>query len=204
MREVQGALVLFTLLAMHVAVQLATTGSAFATDAIPNCPAYRLRNQNGGDPGSLGVNNDQVLEWKAHTANTFTARGHVTGRVVKIYPDRNGHEHFAIQIGPRADDTVEIVYNQHFGPVPEPRIGMPVEACGDYITSTAPSPGPNGQVYPASPDKALIHWLHFAPRRSGHHSGYLMINGVLTGQGFQNGLGRSDDGNPPRIDFYTR
>jgi hypothetical protein len=154
-----------------------------ATDAIPNCPAVALKQENSGNPGSLAINNAQVLQWKRTTENQRHERGHVQGNVVRVYPDRNGHEHFAIQIGPdQAHDTVEIIYNQDFGAVPDPQVGMAVEACGDYITSTAPSPGPNGQVYPASPDGAIVHWVHMAPDRSGHHSGFLMVNGVLTGQ----------------------
>jgi hypothetical protein len=156
-----------------------------AQDAIPSCPAYRLRQENSGNPGSLGVNNAQVLAWKQAAVNQQTDRGHVQGNVVRIYPDRNGHEHFAIQIGPNSSDTIEIIYNQEFGTVPPVSVGIPVEACGDYITSTGPSPGPNGQTYPASPDGALIHWVHMAPGSSGHHSGYLVVNGVLTGQDAQ-------------------
>ena len=153
------------------------------SNTVPNCPAYALKSENGGNPGSIsGNNNSQVLEWKSEAQNQFEARGHVQGQIVRVYPDRNGHEHFAIQIGPNPTDTVEIIYNQDFGPVPAPTVGLPVEACGDYITSVGPSPGPNGQTYPASPDGALIHWVHMAPGRSGHNSGYLVVGGVLTGQ----------------------
>jgi hypothetical protein len=165
-----------------------------AQDAIPNCPAQRLRQENGGNPGSLPINNDQVLGWKRQAVNQDLHRGHVQGSVVRVYPDRNGHEHFAIQVGPSNSDTIEVIYNQDFGAVPDVKVGMPVEACGDYITSVGPSPGPNGQVYPASPDGALIHWVHMAPSSSGHHSGFLMINGTLTGQDTQHA--------PPRKPRY--
>lgn len=160
---------------------------AMAMDAVPSCPAFALKQQNGGDPGSLPVNNDQVLRWKRageqdSSNNNYHDRGHVQGTVVQVYPDRNGHNHFSVKVGPDANDTVEVVYNQDFGSVPDPQVGMPVEACGDYITSVAPTPGPSGQTYPASPDHALIHWVHMAPARSGHNSGFLVVNGVLTGQ----------------------
>ncbi len=148
---------------------------------VPNCPAYSLKAENGGDPGSLPLNNSEVLKWKSSTANQFHSRGHVQGEIVHVYPDRNGHEHFSIRVGGDVSETLEVVYNQAFGAIPDPKEGMLVEACGDYITSTGASPGPNGQVYPASPDGAIIHWIHFAPSSSGHHSGYMMIDGVLGG-----------------------
>jgi hypothetical protein len=164
-----------------LALFLGLSSSAFSADAIPDCPAYTLRNQNGGEPGTLTVNNDEVARWKHSTANQFHARTHVAGPITQIYPDRNGHEHFAIDLG--HGETLEVVYNQDFGSVPATRVGMMVEACGDYITSTGSSADPNGKIYPASPDGAIVHWVHFAPRRSGHHSGYLVVDGALTGQG---------------------
>ena len=149
---------------------------------VPICPAFSLKSENGGNPGNIpGNNNSQVLDWKAASKNQFGGRGHVQGHVVRVYPDRNGHNHFAIQIGPKDTDTLEVVYNQQFGAVPTPTVGIQVEACGDYITSVAPSPGPGGVTYPASPDGALIHWVHMAPARSGHNSGYLVVGGVVTG-----------------------
>jgi len=154
-----------------------------ASYSIPNCPAYALKSENGGNPGNIqGNNNAEVLGWKTSTENTFEARAHVQGHIVRIDPDRNDHKHFAIQIGPDSGDTVEIVYNEDFGSVPAPTLGLAVEACGDYITSSGPSSGPNGEVYPASPDGALVHWVHMAPGHSGHNSGYLVMGGVLTGQ----------------------
>ena len=169
-----------SMLAVFAAVNLISV-EGWAADEIPNCPAYSLKSENGGDPGALQINNDEVLNWKSRTQNQFHARGHVRGELVKIYPDRNGHEHFSIRIGVTEAETIEVVYNQAFGAMPEPELGMSVEVCGDYITSTAPSPGPNGQTYPASPDGAIIHWIHGAPQRSGHHSGWLYMNGVLVG-----------------------
>jgi hypothetical protein len=165
-----------------VALSVFGVATAFAADQVPDCPAFALKSQNGGDPGSLEVNNDQVIEWKRTTDNQYHDRGHVKGQIVQVYPDKNGHEHFAIQIGPGKEDTLEIIYNQDFGSVPDPQVGMDVEACGDYITSTAPAPGPGNVTYPASPDSAILHWVHMAPQRSGHNSGFLWIDGVLTGQ----------------------
>lgn len=157
-------------------------GSLALATEVPICPEYALKSQNGGNPGNLGINNDTVLKWKSDSPNQYHDRGHVEGKIVRVYPDKNGHEHFSIQIGSGAGETLEIIYNQEFGAMPQPTVGMDVEACGDYITSTAPSPGPNGQTYPASPDGAILHWVHMAPARSGHHSGFVVIDGVLTGQ----------------------
>jgi hypothetical protein len=168
------------------ALQGLTTSSLHAAEV---CPAYALKTENGGNPGNIeGNNNDQVLHWKVNSKNQFRDRARVQGKIVRVYPDRNGHEHFSIQIGPQSTDTVEIVYNQQFGAVPDPQVGVEVEACGDYITSTAVSPAPRGGSYPASPDGAIVHWVHFAPARSGHTSGYLVIGGVLTGRGNSHGL----------------
>ena len=130
----------------------------------------------------IPVDNQEVLGWKTGTANLFLARSHVQGRVTRVYPDRNGHNHFAIQIGPGPSDTLEVIYNSSFGQLPNIRPGMSVEACGDYITSNAPA------QYPASPDGAIIHWVHRNPR-GGHDSGFLVINGSLYGQGNGSGGG---------------
>jgi hypothetical protein len=96
--------------------------------------------------------------------------------VSSILPDRNGHAHFVIQIGKRADDTIEVIYNEDFGKMPTPKVGATVQACGDYITSTAQS-GP----YPASPEGAIIHWVHMNPRGKGHDAGFTIVDGVLYG-----------------------
>jgi hypothetical protein len=155
---------------------------------VPNCPAYDLKSKNGGNPGSLEINNDKIIEWKREGRNQRHERGRAYGVIAQVYPDRNGHEHFSIRIsaqgkgGEQIEDTVEIIYNHSFGEMPAPRVGMEVEACGDYITSNAPSGGPGGRTYPASPDGAIIHWVHIAPDRSGHHSGYVVIDGVVVGQ----------------------
>ena len=130
----------------------------------------------------LPVIDDQVLKWKTTTANQFLARAHVLGKVSDIYPDHNGHTHFAIVFDANPKDNLEIIYNQTFGALPHLAVGMTVEACGDYITSDAPT-----TQYPASPAGAIIHWIHRNPSAHGHPSGYLMIDGALFGQG--NGSG---------------
>jgi hypothetical protein len=125
----------------------------------------------------IAENDDQVVQWEHSTPNQFLARALVVGDVVQVYPDQNGHSHFAIQIGPTNDNLLEVIYNQDFGNVPAPTVGQHVEACGDYITSTAQA-GP----YPESPAGAIIHWVHYAPNPQRHPSGFLMIDGILYGQ----------------------
>lgn len=127
---------------------------------------------------AVPVNNSQVMQWEYNTPNQFLARGHVQGTFVQSYADENGHNHFELQIGSDPADTIEIVYNIDFGALPELQAGMQIEACGDYITSTA-----QAGSYPPSPDRAIIHWVHRNPSSHGHPSGYVDINGVLYGQG---------------------
>jgi len=141
---------------------------AVAADPTPVCLSY-------GKP--LEVNNAQVLHWKRTTRNQFRERGNVQGKIVEIYSDKNGHDHFSVLIGRKQEDTIEFIYNQDFGALPDLREGMNVQACGDYITATAQS-GP----YPPSPDGAIIHWIHMNPKGRGHDPGFLMIDGRLYGQ----------------------
>jgi hypothetical protein len=125
----------------------------------------------------IPVINDQVLDWKTSTANQYRQRAHIAGKIAGIYPNENGHQHFAIQIGSDKTDLIEVIYNTSFGRLPRLSIDMDVEACGDYITSNAQA-GP----YPPSPVGAIIHWIHRSPNLEKHESGYLMIDGTLYGQ----------------------
>ncbi|MGZ3650054.1 MAG: hypothetical protein ACXVB9_10925 [Bdellovibrionota bacterium] len=126
---------------------------------------------------NLQVNNEQVIQWKSSTRNQFQARAHVAGPITAVYPDHSGHHHFQIQLDKIQGDTLEVIFNEDFGAVPALTTGMNVEACGDYITSNAPS-GP----YPASPDNAIIHWVHASPNPNNHPSGFMMVDGVVYGQ----------------------
>lgn len=134
-----------------------------------------------GIGAKLSIDNAQVLRWKTTTVNQFQARGYIVGTVMDIYPNHTGHAHFAIDLDPapgaHVKDAIEVIYNMNFGPLPPVRVGMKVEACGDYITSNAPAGS-----YPASPTGAIIHWVHKNPRPEGHPSGFLVINGTLYGQ----------------------
>lgn len=131
---------------------------------------------------SLSVDNEDVLLWKTTTANQTLKRAHISGKVVALYPDHNGHTHFSAQIGPNRTDTIEVIYNISFGMIKSLTPGMTVEACGDYITSIAPA-----GIYQASPDKAIIHWIHKTDNPNKHRGGFLIINGTLYGFGHGNG-----------------
>ena len=98
--------------------------AAFADD-----PACMSKSQ------ALSVNNDQVLSWKADSsiASGWLSRANVEGTVLGNFPDHSGHNHFLIQIGPTEQDTLEVVYNQEFGALPEIHSGMKAHACGDFI-----------------------------------------------------------------------
>ena len=148
--------------------------SSFAlADVIPECMSHGT---------AIPVDNQQVITWEKSTANAFLARGHVSGTIDQLFPDRNGHNHFEITIGPNPTDKLEVVYSIAFGPLQPLAVGMTVEACGDYITSTAQTGS-----YPPSPSGAIIHWIHRNPSGHGHDSGFIVVNGTLGGQG--NGQG---------------
>ena len=126
----------------------------------------------------LSMNEDQVLEWKREGKNQFRGRAHVEGVVVQDYGLQGDHVHFGVMILTSTKDqgTVEVIFNTDFGVLPPIVPGRVVEVCGDYITSNAPARG-----YPASPDKAIIHWVHFSKRPVKHDSGYLVLDGQLYG-----------------------
>ena len=128
---------------------------------------------------ALNVDNAEVLKMETTTANQFLSRGHVQGTVEQMFPDATGHRHFSLKIGPNPGDHIEIIYNLSFGEMPV-KVGDNVEACGDYITSNAPSGG-----YKASPDGALLHWVHKST--SSHDQGFVIVNGQLYGQGSGSG-----------------
>ena len=136
----------------------------------------------------LPVMNEQILIWKRNTKNAFKSRAHLEGTLTKIYPDKSGHKHLQVQIGQNSYETIEVIYNQKFGKVAPLQLGSKVEACGDYITSKAM----NGN-YRASPDGAILHWVHETTRPS-HENGYMMIDGVVYGD-------RDGDGFPQSLEM---
>ncbi len=125
----------------------------------------------------LQINNDTVLTWKNTSKNQYRDRAHVQGTLTKVFADASGHHHYQVQIGAQANDTIEFIYNEKFGIVPNASLGAKMEACGDYITANAPV-----GHYPASPDGAIVHWIHKSPNPQAHDSGFMMINGILCGQ----------------------
>ena len=128
------------------------------------------------DHGSaLAVDNEQALQWRANQTSGFQSRILISGVVDEVFPDHSGHRHFSVKIGPNADDHIEVIYNVSFGSMPLPVVGQSAEACGDYIVATQANGG-----YPASPDGALVHWVHRSPN-GGHDNGFVVLNGVTYG-----------------------
>lgn len=141
--------------------------SAFASES-PLCMAQ-------GQP--LDVNNEQILDWKMHSKNQYKNRGHLAGVLTRLYKDKTGHRHFQVRFGDDPRATIEIIYNQKFGKMTEQALhqGAEIEACGDYITSNK-----RAGNYPASPDGAILHWVH-GSTNSHHDSGYVIIDGTVFG-----------------------
>ncbi len=153
-----------------VLLLLVLLGQSSLVNASPQC--LNRAGQN------LAIDNNSTLSMEQTTPNQYTTQAHVVGVISDIYPDHNGHQHFAISFT-GVTGGIEVVYNAGFGDLPDLNIGMTVEACGEYITSNAAT-----AQYPASPMGAIIHWVHKNPNQGAgaHPSGYLVINGVLCGQ----------------------
>lgn len=162
----------------YIIASLLVSVSAYAGANAPDCMA---------EGQTLAPNESQVINWKNTTQNQFHSRAHVIGTLVQQYPDHSGHHHFEVKIGANVSDTVEVIYNEDFGTLPAIQPGSRIEACGDFITANKQSGS-----YPASPDGAIIHWVHKAPNSS-HESGFLIIDGTVCGQD-SNGAGPK----PPR------
>lgn len=146
------------------------SASAFATDAIPHCMSGSR---------DLPIDDQAVIQLERTTANQYKTEAHVQGTISTLYADHSGHKHFAIKFNNQTNDGIEVVYNEVFGALPDLKVGMVVEACGEYITSNAPT-----SQYPASPMGAIIHWVHINPNQGvdQHASGFLLIDGKLCGQ----------------------
>lgn len=142
------------------------TGASGTATVAPDCMARGRK---------LDIDNAGVLTWKASSRDQFRSRARVSGTITKLYANRTGHIHLQATIGTKPTDTVEIIYNEHFGRVPRIPIGGSIEACGDYITARART-----SRYPGSPDGALVHWVHRSTNTN-HESGYMMVDGVVYG-----------------------
>jgi hypothetical protein len=128
-----------------------------------------------------GDNNDEVLRWKEETKNQYKDRALIDGVLVSVLLDRRSHLHLEVNLegDERSTDPrqhIEIVYNKAFGEVGDLQPGMPVQACGDYITSREQS-GP----YKPSPVGAIVHWVHKSNTPDRHSHGFLAIDGKLYG-----------------------
>lgn len=143
-------------------VLLLSTTAVFAA-GVPVC---KDKKQN------LEFNSDMLLRYRDHMEPKFKTRGFVKATLVKVMEDRQGHVHFEGDIDgdlTTSDDRIEIIYNVKFGALPDHRPGDTLIACGDFI------------VDPYSEHKAVLHWLHYSPKRGAHDDGYLSINGVTVG-----------------------
>ncbi|MDR3608613.1 MAG: DUF3465 domain-containing protein [Oligoflexia bacterium] len=158
----------------------ALIASAAFADTAPDC-----YDRNGH---VMAVDDGQVLQLKQSEPNGWRGRGNVDGTVIQVEPDHSGHNHFIVQIGPNAQtDIIEIIYNYDFGDLPAVQVGMEIQACGDFIESTAQN-GP----YPPSPAGAILHWVHVDPAHR-HPDGFVMINGAVYGSDTTNaGHGPND------------
>ena len=156
--------------------------SAFGSDVsqpnIPSCLGGK------GNAQAMDVNNAQLLTLKndASVPSGFPTRGYIKGKVYAPPTNQNVHMHVEIDVSPTLNsvdvaDHIELIYNSAFGAVGAINVGSEVYACGDFIKSTEPN-GP----YPASPEGAIIHWVHKAPNPQRHPSGYVVIDGRLIGQ----------------------
>lgn len=147
----------------------------------------------------LPINNEQVLNWKFNSKNTYKNRGNVEGIIGKVYKDKTGHRHFQVIIGENPRDTIEIIYNQSFGKIPSAALtaGAHVQACGDYITAKSS----NGKYRP-SPDGAIIHWVHRSPA-SYHDHGFVVIDDVLYGMDKDNNFDQELPINPEEDYLYN-
>jgi hypothetical protein len=141
----------------------------------------------------LPIDNDRVLKYKTNTKNQFQARGFIEGTVIAAPEVMNKHDHFAISIGSGPKDTIEVIYNNNpeFGPMPKVEPGDQIVVCGDYITSYAKS----GR-YEASPEGAIIHWVHYNPgnRDNVHEHGFIYFSGDQTLVGFDDAPRAAWDG----------
>ncbi|NDD90835.1 DUF3465 domain-containing protein [bacterium] len=148
-----------------VAIPSLRASALAKTVEIPKCDAK--------DGSALKIDNGRVVVLKNSTPNQFAERARVEGRVSRIFSGNPEHQHFEIQIGPGPQDTLEVVFNLDFGR-PEVKQGDLVEACGDYITSNAPT-----ERYQASPSGAIVHWVHENARGGSHPDGYIVVNDRL-------------------------
>lgn len=162
-------------------VSSAFYGSAFAGNAIPDC-----LDEKGA---LLPLDNARVLELKKTGALGKTIRARAAGKVTRAFPSRGKsgqtHTHFEITLDGTPEGVLEVIYNEGFGEMPQPAIGSYAEACGDFINAYATQNG-----YPPSPSKAIIHWVHRSNNEVKHAHGYVVLDQVLYGFGFDRRPGR--------------
>jgi len=123
----------------------------------------------------LPFNEDQVIQWKADGQSQTRGRAHIRGILTGYYPDRSkgSHQHFQIEVvgSDYRREFLEVVSSKEYGWIAGLQWWDPVEVCGDYITSNE-----RHGVYPASPDNALIHWVHLSTNPYQHDSGFFALD----------------------------
>ena len=150
---------------------LASLNPAFASAADPTCI---------GVGAAIPIDNARALELK--NSNSGAAiRANVAGKIDRIFNvqcNSKGtcHDHFEIKLGPKDKDVLEVVYSNDFGDLPKLQVGDDVQACGDFINTSAPP-----KAGPASPSGAIIHWVHKSTCMD-HETGFVSVNGTLFGQ----------------------
>lgn len=125
----------------------------------------------------MEIDNNLPINLKFHTENRYEARVFVSGIFVKLNGSRNKHVKFEIDLDrdmSTLDDRLEIIYNEKYGSMPQIQAGVSVLACGDYITANA-----NEDGYEASPQGAIVHWVHPSEFPKAHPHGFLVIDGSL-------------------------
>ncbi|WII71675.1 hypothetical protein QJS83_14495 [Bdellovibrio sp. 22V] len=148
-----------------VTILFVLSTSSFASVKTPACMDRKDR---------MTFNENKVLVYRNMMEKKFTARAFVKGAIVRLMEDRQKHIHFEVDFDKdfsTSDDRIEVIYNTKFGEIPDFRAGDEIIACGDFVAD------------PYSPHKGVIHWVHMNPKKGGpHEHGFLIINGVLTGQ----------------------
>jgi hypothetical protein len=121
---------------------------------------------------SLNIDNQKALNFKEMMSKGDKTRAFVSGLIIQITENRQGHSHFEIDLDSNpltSSDRIEAVFNNEYGPLPEVFGGEKVFLCGDFI------------VDPYSPFQAVIHWLHKSYNTKKHDHGFMVINDQVFG-----------------------
>jgi hypothetical protein len=143
----------------------AVAGNA-PSPTLPDCYIYGNQVQ---------VNNSQILQLKATSADGTIAGALVTGTFVKYYKINKAAEQidFEIRIGDGPNDTIEVFHGSFDQVVPHLKPGDQVAACGVYTTNRD-----GGYETPKSPDGASVSQTNDS-YNGYQENGYLVVNGKV-------------------------